>query len=234
MDRWYPVARSEEAVPRHVVECRVLGQDLAVWRDVAGGINAWANRCPHRGVRLSIGFNTGQELRCQYHGWRFATGSGQCRLIPSHPTQKPASTMHATLYGVAERYGFIWVRLAGADGGPPDLPGVARSPAGPATTLRSLFMRAPADAIASALRRGYALDAVAEQPTPVVAHDSWTFRVGTGGRTDLVFLLQPVSQQETIVHGLLLARIAPSDRLPVLRHHNAQLTALRNAIQSAG
>ena len=31
--RWFPVARVEEAVPRHVVQVELLGQEMAVWRD---------------------------------------------------------------------------------------------------------------------------------------------------------------------------------------------------------
>ncbi len=158
MQRWYPVARSEEAVARHIVQVMLLDHEIALWRDDAGCVNAWENRCPHRGVRLSVGFNTGTELRCQYHGWHFASGSGQCRFIPAHPTQKPASTLHATVYGVAERHGHIWVRLAGSAAGPPELPPVAPGATGSGMTLRSMFIHASAAAVSGALLRGYCLD----------------------------------------------------------------------------
>ena len=108
---WFPVARVEEVVPRHVVQAQILGQEVAIWRDDEGKVNAWENRCPHRGVRLSIGINDGKELRCQYHGWRYASGSGQCTYIPAHPGQKPANVIKAKPYGVTERYGFVWVNL---------------------------------------------------------------------------------------------------------------------------
>ena len=88
-NRWFPVARSEEVVARHVVQTQLLGQEAALWRDDSGLANAWENRCPHRGVRLSIGINTGSELQCRYHGWRYASGGGQCTFIPAHPDQKP-------------------------------------------------------------------------------------------------------------------------------------------------
>jgi hypothetical protein len=33
---WFPVARVEEVVPRHVVHAQLLGQEIALWRDDAG------------------------------------------------------------------------------------------------------------------------------------------------------------------------------------------------------
>ncbi len=53
-----------------------MGQDLAIWRADDGFINVWADRCIHRGVRLSVGINDGAELACQYHGGsRYMHGS---------------------------------------------------------------------------------------------------------------------------------------------------------------
>jgi phenylpropionate dioxygenase-like ring-hydroxylating dioxygenase large terminal subunit len=83
MNRWFAVARGAELALRHVMHTQLLGQEIALWRDDAGALNAFENRCPHRGVRLSIGTNTGMELRCQYHGWRFASGGGRCAFIPA-------------------------------------------------------------------------------------------------------------------------------------------------------
>ena len=117
-DRWFPVARSEEVVARHVVQTQLMGQEAALWRDDAGLANAWENRCPHRGVRLSIGINTGSELQCRYHGWRYASASGQCTFIPAHPDQKPPNVIKAKPYACAERSGFVWINLGeNADAG---------------------------------------------------------------------------------------------------------------------
>jgi nitrite reductase/ring-hydroxylating ferredoxin subunit len=219
-ERWFPVARSEEVVARHITEALLLGQDLAVWRDDAGAVNAWENRCPHRGVRLSIGYNTGMELRCQYHGWRFASGSGHCRFIPAHPTQKPAATMGARTFGICEAGGYAWVRLAGADGSAPP-------PAGVTTTLRSVFMHAPVAAVAAALQAGYAADGAG--PVPALAQDPYTLSVQSA--TDsLLFRLQPVDADRCIVHAALAGPSAGIDRY---RWHNAQLTALRRRLGSA-
>jgi len=250
-------------IHRHVVQTQVLGQEIAVWRDDTGAVNAWENRCPHRGVRLSLGLNTGTELRCRYHGWRFASGSGQCTFIPAHPTQKPASAMRAGVFGAVERHAYVWVRLepeadpnADADADAPISPlaQFAQLAPGSAMTLRSIFVEAPADAVAALLLRGYRLGAATDgtpaattdaatvpagAPTaaadaatpadaaPVIAEDAYTYVVTDGGAT-LRFLLQPVTESRTVIHAFLTPAAAPGERLAVLRHHNAQMSALRN------
>jgi len=209
--RWFPVARVEEAVPRHVVQVQLLGQEVAVWRDDAGRINAWENRCPHRGVRLSIGLNDGKELRCQYHGWRYASGSGQCTFIPAHPDQKPANVIRAKPFAVVEQYGFVWVNLA-EDADPADVP----SPGLNAwTTLRSIFIAAPAAAVGEAL--------LAEGGQSA---DGLIFAQAD----DATLLLQPVTDDQTILHGLV-PEVAEAERLPVLRAQNARLSALCDTLK---
>jgi phenylpropionate dioxygenase-like ring-hydroxylating dioxygenase large terminal subunit len=220
IDRWFPIARSEEVIPRYVVQAQLLGQEIALWRDDGGAMNAWENRCPHRGVRLSIGFNTGMDLRCQYHGWRFATGSGQCTYIPAHPNQKPAAAMRATLYACAERHGFVWASL-GLRAEPSAMPDV---PAPRTITLRSLYVAAPASAIAAALTHTY----------KVAAQNVFTLRTpdGIDDADAVTFFLQPMTESQTMVHGVLHAQPADSERLAVLRRHNARLTTLRDAVQA--
>ena len=100
--RWFPVCRGEEAAPRHIVHTALLGQELAVWRADDGTVNAWENRCPHRGVRLSVGTNLGDRLKCRYHGWTYASGSGQCVERPAHPGEKPPSLVRACRFPCAE------------------------------------------------------------------------------------------------------------------------------------
>jgi nitrite reductase/ring-hydroxylating ferredoxin subunit len=216
------VGRAEEVIPRHIVQTQLLGQELAVWRDDAGAVNAWANRCPHRGVRLSIGINTGSELRCRYHGWRFASGTGQCTFIPAHPSQKPASTLHAAPYSAAERHGYVWVNL----GRKVELPLVPLAADG-ATTLRSIFVDAPAGAVAQYLLRGYRIDATTV--ATVASHDAFTL-TAEASAARAMFLLQPVTESQTVIHGTLCAR-AVVERIAVLRYHNTQLSALRDALQ---
>ena len=69
----------------------LFGEPLVLWRD-HGAVHAWADRCPHRGARLSLGrvLTTlqGPRLECPYHGWQFA-GGGRCRHVPAAPDFDP-------------------------------------------------------------------------------------------------------------------------------------------------
>lgn len=229
MDRWFPVARSAEVLPRRIAQVQLLGQEIALWRADDGAINAWENRCPHRGVRLSIGDNTGTELRCQYHAWRFASGSGQCTYIPAHPTQKPAGAIRAGVYAAIERYRFVWVNLDPHT----DAPDLQLTETDHDATLRSIFVNAPIAAVRNALSRGYRVDATSE--ASVVAADAFTLTANTDaklrdtpGAPAIVFLLQPVTDTQTLIHGLLQPAPHAAERLAMLRHHNTQMSALRD------
>jgi nitrite reductase/ring-hydroxylating ferredoxin subunit len=210
---WFPVARVEEVVPRHVVQAQILGQEVAIWRDDAGQVNAWENRCPHRGVRLSIGINDGKELRCRYHGWHYASGSGQCTFIPAHPDQKPANVIKTKPYGVTERYGFVWVNL-GEDADIADVPALGLNAF---TTLRSVYVAAPAAAVTGRLEgQGFA--------------PAGDYTLEGNGTT---LLIQPMDGDQTIVHGLAAGDVAGAERLALLRRHNELLTEVRDAAERA-
>ncbi len=113
---WYPVAASTDAVMGHVAAARLWGSDLVVWRDDNGTVNVWPDRCLHRGVRLSLGTNTGTELVCRYHGWRYASVAGSCTYIPAHPDNAPAQSLCTATLPAVEHGGLIWTTLDGARG----------------------------------------------------------------------------------------------------------------------
>jgi nitrite reductase/ring-hydroxylating ferredoxin subunit len=211
---WFPVARAEEVAPRHVVHTQLLGQEIALWRDDAGQLNAWENRCPHRGVRLSIGINDGKELRCRYHGWHYASGSGQCTFIPAHPDQKPPNVIKAKPYGVTELYGFVWVNL-GEDADVEAIPALGLNGF---TTLRSVYVAAPAAIITEHLA-GCGFKANGD------------FVLEDEARTMLV--LQPMDGGQTVIHGLATGEVAGDERLALLRRHNQTLTEVRDAAERA-
>jgi nitrite reductase/ring-hydroxylating ferredoxin subunit len=213
-EHWFPVIRSEELVPGHIARSAIFGQELALWRDRAGRANAWADRCPHRGVRLSIGLNLGDRLKCQYHGWQFASQSGQCAFIPAHPDQVPDARLKVGVFSSLERFGFIWVALT-----PPDSPqpNFQFPELKDGTTIRSLFFNAD---IAE-------LQAVLTQIGSKV--DDWTFQTDPG----LILFLQPVSQGQVILHGLAEQIYEGAQRVAFLRQQNARLSCLRRAIEAA-
>ena len=120
---WVPVAAQDDLVPGHVYQTRLGGSDgvlreLAIWRARDGTVNIWDDRCPHRGVRFSLGEVVEDQLVCRYHAWRFASGSGQCRFIPAQPGLTPPTTIRARAWPVAERGGLVWTGFA-PEGEPP-------------------------------------------------------------------------------------------------------------------
>lgn len=109
---WHPVAQVGD-VGASPLGVRLLGDDIVLWRDASGAVQAFADRCPHRGTRLSLGRVCDGQLECPYHGWRFE-GSGQCVHIPALPEFTPPSTHVAHRHEVLAAYGLLWVRLAQA------------------------------------------------------------------------------------------------------------------------
>ena len=107
-DDWHPVAASSSLSGGALVAAALLGQEVVLWRDEAGEVHAWEDRCPHRGTRFSIGQNRGNGIVCAYHGWHFAA-DGQCTDIPSQPGIRPPLRAVARVFPAHERYGLVWV-----------------------------------------------------------------------------------------------------------------------------
>ena len=113
LDDWHPVAAAGDVPAGAPLPVHLLGRELVLWRDRAGRIAAWDDRCPHRGARLSIGSVVDGELACRYHGWRF-DGSGRCTRMPAQPDFRPSAGVHAEVFQACERHGLIWVCLGQA------------------------------------------------------------------------------------------------------------------------
>lgn len=106
-DTWYVGAASTQLAdtPLSVV---IHGEPIVLFRDADGRAMAVHDRCPHRGVALSLGTVVEGMIACAYHGWRF-DGAGRCRHIPSlHPDQ-PIKAAPIRSYPVAERDGYVWL-----------------------------------------------------------------------------------------------------------------------------
>lgn len=110
---WHPVALAH-AVQQAPLAVQLLQHALVLWRDGAGQVQAFTDRCPHRGARLSLGRVHGGRIECPYHGWQFAA-SGQCEHVPALPQFTPPATHCALRHGVVEAYGLIWVRIGAGD-----------------------------------------------------------------------------------------------------------------------
>ncbi len=236
---WFPVATEHDVIARVVFRGQLDGRELAVWRADDGFVNVWENRCLHRGVRLSIGCNDGNELVCRYHAWRYANRSAGCTYIPAHPADAPSRTITAQSYAAVERYGLIWTTTNGDEGSVPDIGTLS----GPRLLLRSLPVNASPQTVrehlgshrflpAALLETGTA--ASADDAEVVADHgESWvTITADAAGESSTaVFFVQPVDPHRSMIRGVLAD--APADEIPVLRHHAYELGRLVRKIEEA-
>lgn len=120
--QWVPVALSDDVRPASVAPIKTQNGAAALWRSASGKLSACADRCPHRGMRLSHGFVRGEALSCIYHGWSYGQ-SGQCVRIPAHPDLEPPAAIKVETQIAAEVSGVIWVTADATDTPPPRIAG---------------------------------------------------------------------------------------------------------------
>ena len=110
---WHPVAQSSEVVDAPL-SVQLLNEAVVLWRNADGQTQAFVDRCPHRGARLSMGRVENGHLECPYHGWQFTSG-GQCIKVPAVPDFTPPASQRVKAFEVQEAYGLVWVRLEAGD-----------------------------------------------------------------------------------------------------------------------
>jgi 5,5'-dehydrodivanillate O-demethylase len=117
---WQPVAVAAKLGAGKARALRVLGEDLTLYRGASGAPYLVAGRCAHRRTLLHTGWVQGDEIRCIYHGWKFA-GSGQCVEAPAEGAES-AAKVRITSYPLHEYCGLIFAWMG--EGEPPafDLP----------------------------------------------------------------------------------------------------------------
>lgn len=104
-NQWYILAMSHE-VGRDMLERRILGEPLVVYRTEDGRPVALDNRCPHRRYPLSRGRLVGDAIQCGYHGFTYGC-SGKCTLIPSQDGVPDSFRVRS--YPVHETWQWIWI-----------------------------------------------------------------------------------------------------------------------------
>lgn len=105
---WYPVAPSWMVHEAPFGMTR-LGEKIVVWRDEKGVVHALEDRCPHRGARLSLGWNLGDRLACWYHGIE-VEASGTVARVPAQTSCPLEGQACVKSYPCIERNGaiFLW------------------------------------------------------------------------------------------------------------------------------
>ncbi|MCB0421108.1 MAG: aromatic ring-hydroxylating dioxygenase subunit alpha [Bdellovibrionales bacterium] len=80
-ENWYILALEEELKDKPIRR-EVYDKAYVIFRDENGRMQAFEDRCIHRGAQLSLGHTKKGCLQCPYHGWTF-DGLGQLKEVPS-------------------------------------------------------------------------------------------------------------------------------------------------------
>jgi len=189
---WHPVAPSHHLRPGdNIVAGFAKGEELALWRSDGGAVQAWENRCPHRGLRLTMGRILNGHLSCAYHGWEYAP-DGRCAAIPANPSLPLPKNVRVRAFSVEERNGMVWVS--------PDAIEVSASSQAPGSPeahfCRSLGVRLDASILEDRLARsGFAREG------------QWAWSGDLAGQR-VTLLVNEVGHALTLVHAWLKQRPA--------------------------
>jgi 5,5'-dehydrodivanillate O-demethylase len=115
---WHAVSRSDDLPTGRAVPLRLMGDDYTLYRDGDGRAHLVAQRCPHRGALMHLGWIERDTIRCVYHGWQF-DGAGRCLEAPAE-RDGFAANVRLPVFPTAEAFGLIYVYVG--PGEPPAFP----------------------------------------------------------------------------------------------------------------
>jgi phenylpropionate dioxygenase-like ring-hydroxylating dioxygenase large terminal subunit len=105
-DAWYVAAWSREIEPGRVHARTIIDQPIALYAKEDGELVALEDRCCHRFAPLSMGRLEGDDVRCMYHGLKFAP-DGRCIEIPGQKLIPQSACVRR--YPVEVRGSWVWV-----------------------------------------------------------------------------------------------------------------------------
>ncbi|HKU95011.1 MAG TPA: aromatic ring-hydroxylating dioxygenase subunit alpha [Vineibacter sp.] len=108
---WYVAGWSHELDAGKVIARSIINEPLALYRKQDGTAVAFEDRCCHRFAPLSKGRVEQDDLRCMYHGLKFAP-DGRCIEIPGQALIPQSAAVRR--YPVVESGSWIWVWMGDA------------------------------------------------------------------------------------------------------------------------
>ena len=103
---WYMAGWSRDFTVGTLAGVTMLNDPIVIYRQSGGSLAALQDRCCHRFAPLSRGRVEGDDLRCMYHGLKFAP-SGKCIEIPGQPKIPPQACVRA--YPIVDKYSGAWI-----------------------------------------------------------------------------------------------------------------------------
>jgi 5,5'-dehydrodivanillate O-demethylase oxygenase subunit len=110
---WQPIYHSADLAAGRAVPLKIMSENFTLYRGEGGRPCLVDPRCPHRGTQLSSGSVEGDDLRCFYHGWKFAP-DGQCNEQPAEDSSY-CDRIKLASYPIREYLGLIFAYLGGGE-----------------------------------------------------------------------------------------------------------------------
>ena len=111
---WHPIAGVDELDRNPVKAVRVMGEDLVLYKDLAGRYGLVDRQCAHRRADLAYGFVETNGIRCNYHGWQF-DAQGRCVAQPYEEQVDPSAKLRCKVqikaYEVRAKAGLLWAYM---------------------------------------------------------------------------------------------------------------------------
>ena len=109
---WCVLLPTSELGSGRIRKMRLLGVDYAIFRSDSGALCGVEDRCPHRGIELSLGTIEDNHIRCAYHGWCVDGSSGRILRKDCSSIDDQQCTRHIAL---RERHGLVWAFIGNPD-----------------------------------------------------------------------------------------------------------------------
>jgi vanillate O-demethylase monooxygenase subunit len=110
---WYVAAWTHELEAGRIHARTIIDQPLALYRAGDGTIVAFEDRCCHRFAPLTMGRLEGDNLRCMYHGLKFAP-DGRCIEIPGQLRIPQSAAVRRYPTAVVGSWVWVWMGEAAA------------------------------------------------------------------------------------------------------------------------
>jgi vanillate O-demethylase monooxygenase subunit len=109
---WYVAAWTHELAAGRILARSIIDEPLAIYRTRAGTPVVFEDRCCHRFAPLSMGRVEQDDLRCMYHGLKFAP-DGRCVEIPGQKLIPQSACVRR--YPAVESGAWLWVWMGDAE-----------------------------------------------------------------------------------------------------------------------
>jgi len=109
---WYVAAWAKDVTEDALLARTYLGEPTILYRTADGTVTALEDRCCHRHAPLSKGRLEGDQVRCMYHGLKFAP-TGECIEIPGD--KNIPAKYRVRQYPVVEKQNLVWIWMGDAD-----------------------------------------------------------------------------------------------------------------------